>query len=81
MDKEPIPPKDLFLKHVADEQKAGNVIVSNKKKKNGSHTVIFQDGGKIMLHQSGHMIHKYADGKKLQYSPAGKSIVVCYLSA
>ena len=69
-------PAELFAKHVEAEKKAGNKIVSNKRKKNGSHVIIFQDGGKIMRHKSGHMIHKYADGKKTQCSPDGKRITV-----
>ena len=76
MDVKIIPPKDVFVQRVTDEQKAGNAIVSNKKKKNGSQVVTFQDGAKIMLHKSGHMMHKYADGSKLQYSPAGRYIKV-----
>lgn len=77
MDAKIIPPEEVFFQRVLDEQRAGNAVVSKKQKKNGARVVTFQDGAKIMLHKSGHMIHKYADGRKLQYSPTGKYIMVC----
>ena len=40
---------------------------------------MFKDGGKLMLSKDGVMIHKYADGKKVQCTPDGKHITVRWL--
>ena len=68
-------PAELFLQHMAAERQAGNKVKSDKRKRSG-HVVVFKDGGKLMLHKSGHMSHKYANGKMVQCSPNGKRITV-----
>ena len=69
-------PGDLFQLHIANENETGNKIKSDRRKKSGR-VVIFEDGGKLMLHKSGHMSHKYASGKIVQCSPIGKRLTVC----
>ena len=73
-------PGELFHIHIANEKKAGNQIKSDRRKKSGR-KVIFNDGGKLILHKSGHMSHKYRNGKIVQCSPIGNRLTVCPLSA
>ena len=74
----PVHPKDVFLQHIEHAQNNGNVVVSNKTSGDGTCKIIFADGGKLHLYtKKGIMIRKYADGKKVQYSPDGKIITVC----
>ena len=73
-----IDPKQLFDQHLQDAKNAG-IPISSQKKRKGTRKVVFKDGGKLMLSKDGVMIHKYADGKKVQCTPDGKLITVSSL--
>ena len=70
-------PAPLFFKIIKDEENAGNKIVSDRTKRNGSKVIIFKDGGKLVFKKSGFLTREFSDGKKIIYSPIGKRQVVC----
>ena len=69
-------PVSVYFKFLETEKKAGNTIVSEKTKKNGSRVVIFKDGAKIVFNKTGALSRKFADGSKVRYSPKGTRRVV-----
>ena len=70
-----IDPRQLFEQHLKDAKDAG-IQISSQVQKRGTRKVVFKDGGKLMLSKDGLMIHKYADGKKVQCTPDGKLTTV-----
>ena len=70
-------PAPHFFKIIKDEENAGNKIVSERTKRNGSKVIIFKDGGKLVFKKSGFLTREFSDGKKIIYSPIGKRQVVC----
>lgn len=66
-----------YFQILETEEKAGNDIVSETTKKNGSKVVVFKDGQKIVFDMKGALSRKFADGSKVLYSPKGKEKVVC----
>ena len=77
LDNNTTPPAPLFFKIIRNEENAGNKIVSDRTKRNGSKVIIFKDGGKLVFKKSGFLTREFADGKKIIYSPVGKRQVVC----
>jgi len=65
--------KEDFNQRMKDEKKRGRKVVSDRKKTSGR-VVEFDDGGKIRLLNTGHMVHDFADGAKFQRNPDGKAV-------
>lgn len=72
----PLTPKELMAQHIEHAEKTGNSIASDKTTRDGTRKIVFKDGGKLHLHQTGVMIRKFPDGKKVQYNSAGKHTTV-----
>ena len=70
-------PAPHFFKIIKDEENAGNKIVSDRTKRNGSKVIIFKDGGKLVFKKSGFLTRELPDGKKIIFSPIRKRKVVC----
>ena len=68
-------PKQDFKERLKSAKKTGSTIVSDKRKSSGR-VVEFEDGAKLRLLTTGHMVHDFADGTKVQRNPDGAAITV-----
>ena len=66
----------LFHQLIKKAEAGGKEIVSDKREKG---KITFNDGTKIRLTKKGHVIIRYADGKKVQHNPSGARITVCVM--
>ena len=73
--KERQPPKKSFQLHLKAEKGRGNQPVSEFHR-GPERSIVFQDGGTLKLLLTGHMIHRYANGRKIQNNPKGEEITV-----
>ena len=67
---------ELVAQQIENAKNNGNAVVSDRTSGRGIRKITFQDGSKLHLHNNGILVHKYANGKKVQLNPDGKTITV-----
>ena len=73
---QPPNPKEFIAQQMEHAKHNGNAVVSDRTSSRGIRKITFQDGSKLYLHNNGTLVHKYANGKKVQLNPDGKTTTV-----
>ena len=68
-------PKQDFKQRLKSAKKSGSTVRSDKRKSSGR-VVEFEDGATLRLLSTGHMVHDFPDGSKVQRNPDGAEIKV-----
>ena len=68
-------PENIMSRHIKDAEKAGETIASDSDI-GGRRVVRFSNGGQMVGHKSGFIVHSYVNGNIVQYSPNGTHLTV-----